>query len=41
MKAARVIDKNEIVIEEIDKPVPDENKNILVRTKKSWYMWFR
>ncbi len=34
MKAARVIDKNEIVIEEIDKPVPDENKNILVRTKK-------
>lgn len=29
MKAARVIDKNEIVIEEIDKPVPDEKQEYI------------
>lgn len=38
MKAARVIGENEIIIEEIEQPVPDEKRNILVKTKKLAYV---
>lgn len=34
MKVARVIGKNEIIIEEIEQPVPNEKRNILVKTEK-------